>query len=158
MVTYLFTLITGIVVVYDRTAEPPKRTEPKQVSARFGSARQILPKLPNLPNLPKLTETSRNLPKLAETTETYRNYRFGSARQYRQFRQVRQFRWVRFGSVSVRLGNFFSPSFGIGSVRQKSVSVVHYTVGTPLLKFLKKISMFFVKKKNKKIRQYCSFS
>ena len=26
-------------IVYDRTAEPPKRTEPKQVSARFGSAR-----------------------------------------------------------------------------------------------------------------------
>ena len=26
-------------LVYDRTTEPPKRTEPKQVSVRFGSVR-----------------------------------------------------------------------------------------------------------------------
>ena len=32
-------LLKVLVLVYDRTAEPPKRTEPKQVSARFGSAR-----------------------------------------------------------------------------------------------------------------------
>ena len=42
-------------IVYDRTAEPPKRTEPKQVSARFGSV--------------DFTETTEP----TEPAETYRN-------------------------------------------------------------------------------------